>query len=245
MGLLGRIFVGGLGWALAGPIGGLIGWWLGSRLDDAQEGLGTASFQRRGSSAETRSGDFAVALLVLIAKVLKADDRVLKSELDYVKNYFIENFGRTNAQEMMILLRNLLEQDYYVYEVAAQINRNMKSAEKLELIHLLFGISQADGTVHPKEVEVINEIAQHLSIAQRDLDAIQAIFMNGRSSPYTLLEIEATATDQEVKKAYRSMATRFHPDKVQHLGTDFQNMAEEKFKAINQAYQSIKAERGL
>lgn len=245
MGLLGRIFIGGLGWALAGPIGGLIGWWLGSRLDDAQEGTGDAYFQRGGRTTQTRSGDFAVALLVLIAKVLKADGRVLRSELNYVKDYFINSFGRTNAQEMMLLLRNLLDQEYYVYEVAAQINRHMKAAEKLELLHLLFGISQADGQVHPEEIKVIEEIAGHLNIPQKDYESIQAMFQKSAKSDYTILEIDPSASDTEVKKAYRNMATRYHPDKVQHLGSDFQKVAEEKFKAINEAYQNIKSERGL
>ena len=240
--MLGKMFGAGLGWAFAGPIGGLIGWWIGGQLDANQ----TINLPRAGKTSQlTRPGDFAIALLVLVAAVMKADGKVVKSELDYVKQFLIKSFGRENAQEMLILLKNLLDQDYYIYEIADQINRNMTSAEKLQLMHVLFGISQADGHIDSSEVDLIQEIARHLKVNQKDLDSIMAIFVKDTKSYYKILEIEPSSNDQEVKKAYRSMATRFHPDKVQHLGPEFQKMAEEKFKAINEAYQLIKAERGL
>lgn len=239
--MLGRMFGAGLGWAFAGPIGGLIGWWLGGQYD----GQGSGSAQIGGSGKTTRPGDFAIALLVLVAAVMKADGKVVKAELDYVKQFLIKSFGRENAQEMLVLLKNLLDQDYYIYEVADQINRHMNSAEKLQLMHVLFGISQADGNVHASEVEIIREIGKYLRLSPADVDSIMAIIVKEKNSYYKILEVEPTASDQEIKKAYRSMATRFHPDKVQHLGTDFQKMAEDKFKAINEAYQEIKTERGL
>jgi DnaJ like chaperone protein len=77
------------------------------------------------------------------------------------------------------------------------------------------------------------------------VDAIMAIFVKNTNSYYQILEIDRSASDLEIKKAYRSMAARFHPDKVQHLGPEFQKMAEDKFKAINEAYQQIKTERGI
>ncbi len=136
--MLGKMFGAGLGWAFAGPIGGLIGWWLGSQFDSdlrgRQDGIGS-------STQRTRPGDFAVALLVLVAAVMKADGKVVKAELDYVKQFLIKSFGRDNAQEMLVLLKSLLDQDYLIYEVAGQINRHMNSAEKLQLMHVLFGIS--------------------------------------------------------------------------------------------------------
>ena len=240
--MLGRMFGAGLGWAFAGPIGGLIGWWLGGQVD-ANPNLGQGSGPR--ISQQTRPGDFAIAMLVLVAAVMKADGKVVKAELDYVKQFLIKSFGHENAQEMLVLLKNLLEQDYYIYEIANQINSHMNTAEKLQLMHVLFGISQADGQVHASEVEIIQEIGQHLKLNARDVDAIMAIFVKNTNSYYQILEIDRSASDLEIKKAYRSMAARFHPDKVQHLGPEFQKMAEDKFKAINDAYQQIKTERGI
>lgn len=240
--MFGRIFGAGLGWSFAGPIGGLIGWWLGGQFEDQ------ATQQRPfipPGRPQTKPGDFAVALLVLLAAVMKADGRVVKSELDYVKTFLVGSFGKENATEMLKLLRSLLDQDYYVYEVADQINRHMNAAEKLQLMHVLVGVSQADGQVQQNEIDIIYEIAGYLRIQGKDVDALLSIQKRDMKSYYKVLEIDPTASDAEVKKAYRSMAARFHPDKVHHLGPDFQQMADEKFKAINTAYQEIKAERGM
>lgn len=251
MSVLGRIFISGLGWAFAGPIGGLIGWWLGGQLDQSNLGNGSQTGTNGSgrpsvsSSSRTRPGDFAIAVLVLIAKVLKADDKILKSEIEYVKQYFIQAFGVESAQEMMGLLKNLLEQDYYIYEVAPQINRHMQMAEKLQLLHVLFGISAADGQIDPREIEVITDIARQLKISDGDLKSIQALFVKNTDQAYQILEIGSEATEADVKKAYHRMAARFHPDKVSHLGPDFQKMAEDKFKSINQAYQDIRSQRGF
>jgi DnaJ like chaperone protein len=57
--------------------------------------------------------------------------------------------------------------------------------------------------------------------------------------------VNPSASDSEVKKAYRKMATKYHPDKVAHLGKDLISLAEEKFKAVSDAYQNIKKERGI
>ena len=70
-------------------------------------------------------------------------------------------------------------------------------------------------------------------------------FVGDSSASYTILEIDSTVSDQEVKKAYRRMANKYHPDKVSHLGKELRKVAEEKFKSVNEAYQTIKKERGL
>jgi len=62
---------------------------------------------------------------------------------------------------------------------------------------------------------------------------------------YDVLEIPATATDEQVKKAYRKMAVKYHPDKVSYLGEEIQLAANEKFKKVNQAYQLISKERSI
>ncbi len=241
MGYLGRVFGGGLGWAIAGPIGGLIGWWLGSRLDEEE----AQQRETLGPSNGSKPGDFAVALMVVLAKVLKADGRVLKSELEYVKHYLLHAFSYEDAREMLHLLKNLLEQDYYLYEVADQINRHLNEAEKLQLIHVLFGLSQADGEVHPREVEVIEEVARYLHIPEQSFQSIKAMFAPDTEPWYEILGVSPSASDEEIKKAYHHLATLYHPDKLQHLGPEFKELAEQKFKTINEAYQHIRAQRGF
>ena len=130
-------------------------------------------------------------------------------------------------------------------DVCRQIVRSMDHSSRLELIHVLFGLSKADGHVHPDEVKVIHTLARYLNINNNDFNSIQAMFSKDTLSDYKILGLDSSSTDNEVKKTYRKMAAKYHPDKVAHLGEDLKNLAEEKFKSLNDAYQNIKKERGI
>ena len=121
----------------------------------------------------------------------------------------------------------------------------MDHPSRLELIHILFALSKADGHVDKDEVKVIQNIANYLNINQNDFNSIEAMFFRNTLSDYTILELKPNASDSELKKGYRKMAAKYHPDKVNHLGNDLRKLAEEKFKSVNEAYQNIKKERGL
>ena len=238
-----KILFGGLGWVLGGPIGAIIGYYLGSQGDHADQGYFTQPTTR--GYPNTKPGDFMVSLLVLLGAVMKADKQLLKSELDYVKNFLRQQFSNQDTKEYMILFKDIIKQDYPIRDVCRQIQRSMDHPSRLELIHVLFGLSKADGHIHPDEIKVINTIGRYLNINDNDFDSIKAMFVKDTQSAYKILEIEKSATDSEVKKAYRKMASKYHPDKVNHLGDDLKHLAEEKFKAMNDAYQSIKKERGM
>ncbi|MDP7094849.1 MAG: TerB family tellurite resistance protein [Candidatus Marinimicrobia bacterium] len=237
-----KILFGGLGWALAGPIGAIIGYYLASSGDySGQRTFGSATQ----NYSSTKPGDFMVSLLVLLGAVMKADKQLQKSELDYVKQFLRQQFSHQNTQEYMTLFKDIIKQDYPIRDVCRQIQRSMDHPSRLELIHVLFGLSQADGHVHPDEISIIHTIARYLNINEHDFDSIKAMFVKDTHSAYKVLEIENSATDSEVKKAYRKMASKYHPDKVNHLGEDLKHLAEEKFKAVNDSYQSIKKQRGM
>jgi DnaJ like chaperone protein len=228
---------GGLGWAFGGPIGGIIGFAIGAMT----EGRETVS----GRAGNTRPGDFGSALLILCGALMKTDRRVTRAELDYVKAFFVRQFGADYTRERMLLFREILKQDYSVTEVCAQIRRNMDYASRLELMHLLFGLARADGDVHAGELSFLESTAGYLGIGLSDFASIKAMFVRDRHAVYRILEIDPSAKDEEVKKAYRRMAVKYHPDKVHHLGPDFRKDAEEKFKKISEAYETIREERGM
>ena len=242
MAKFGKWIGGGLGWAFGGPIGALIGFTVGSMFDG-----GKSQIQRgaTGYSGRTTTGGYVMSLLVLVAAVMKADGKVLKSELDYVKKFMIHNFGEASAVEAIKMLRDLLKQTIPVDEVCQQIRQNMNSSARLQLVHFLFGIAQADGHVDATELKLIAHICEQMGISQRDFASIEAMFVPNTDADYKILEIETTASNDELKKAYRRMAMKFHPDKVSHLGEDFQNAAKEKFQKVNQAYENIKKERKI
>ena len=176
---------------------------------------------------------------------MKADKQLLKSELDYVKQFLQRQFETNDVKDFMTLLKDILKQNYPLRDVCRQIQRSMDHPSRLELVHILFGLSQADGHIHPYEIKVIHTIAGYLNINENDFISIQSMFVRDTHSDYKILEVSHSATDGEIKKAYRKMASKYHPDKVTHLGEDLQDLAEEKFKAVNDAYQSIKKDRGM
>mgnify|MGYP001243647226 FL=1 len=234
-----KLLWGGLGWVVAGPIGAILGYAYGS-INAEPEFKNFGSSSGRGYAPKTRHGDFVISVLVLLAKVMKADGKLLKSELDYVKNFLIQQFGVLQAKELMMVFKDILDQEYPLRDVCRQIQRSMDHPSRLELIHILYGLSAADGDVHEKEVQVIQAIANYLNINKNDYESIKATFAKDKDAPYRILEIDASANEEEVKKAFRKMANKYHPDKVSHLGKEMQEIAEEKFKAVNDAYQQIK-----
>jgi DnaJ like chaperone protein len=175
---------------------------------------------------------------------MKADKKLLKSELDFVKDFLVRTFGQDHGRDLMILFKDILEQEYPLRDVCAQIKRHMDHPARLEMVHLLFGLAQADGHIAESEAEVIKTISGYLGISATDFDSIQAMFVKDTGAAYLILEVDEGAGKDDVKKAFRKMANKYHPDKVAHLGEDFGAIAEEKFKAINDAYQQIKDERG-
>lgn len=241
MAKFGKWIGGGLGWAFGGPIGAVIGFTVGSMFDGGKGQAPTGS--RTGYSGRTTTGGYVASLLVLVAAVMKADGKILKSELDYVKKFMVHNFGEASAVEAIKMLKDLLKQTIPVDDVCNQIRQNMNSSARLQLVHFLFGIAQADGHVDENELKLITHICQQMGISTSDYESIQAMFVPNTDSDYTILEIDRNATNDELKKAYRRMAMKFHPDKVIHLGEDFQNAAKEKFQKVSQAYENIKKER--
>ncbi|GMT44846.1 MAG: hypothetical protein IEMM0006_0678 [bacterium] len=232
---------GGLGWAFGGPIGGILGYVLGSMFQ-GQQAMGGRSFR---PGMPTTSGDFNVSLLVLTAAIMKADGTVKKSELEYVKKFYVANFGVEGAKHYIKLLGDILKKDFDVLEVSRQIGRFMDYAAQLQLMHYLFGIALADGNADNSEVEIIERIAMAMGLGSTDFQSIKAMFVKDTESAYKILGITANVTDEEVKTAYREMAKKYHPDKVSHLGEDVKKAAEEKFMKVNEAYEAIKKKRRM
>ncbi len=252
----GKFIGGGLGWALGGPIGGLLGFALGAAIDNVNL---SAVEEKDAAFQTTRPGDFQISLLVLSAAVMKADGKVFRSELDYVRKFFLAQFGEETTKEAIGNLRHMLNQDIPVREVCMQIRRNMSHPLRLQLLHYLFGIAGADGYVDAVEVETIRRIATYLGVSHLDYESIKAMFLQGQAggktgavnrsqslaAAYKILEITEDVSDSEVKKAYRKMARKYHPDKVASLGEQHQKAAKEKFQKVQEAYEIVKETREM
>ena len=229
---------GGLGWAFGGPIGGLLGFMFGSMV-------GGSSSMNGGQMGQTRAGDFNVSLLILSAAVMKADGKVTRSELNYVKQFISNNFGAARAPEYVKILGELIKKDFNLQDVSYQVKQYMDYSSRLMILQFLFGIALSDGKSHANELDVIQTIATYLGISKNDYASIKAMFIKDTNSAYQILGVSESVSDDELKKAYRELAKKYHPDKVSHLGEDIKKAAEIKITELNAAYDAIKEERGI
>ena len=248
MGLFKKIIAGGLGWTLGGPIGAIIGVVFAS-LFDSDKSFEYQRVEDAGRTHKSNRGgnDFQVVLLVLMSAVVKADGRVVKEELSVVKRFLIQNYGEEGAREAWQILNQLLKQNIDVAEVATQCGLNLNYSVCLQLLNMLFSVAAGDGEVADAEVAVINTIARYMRISDADLASIAAMFIK-RSNPdwaYQVLELSSDCSNEEIKKAYRRMAMKYHPDKVNSLGEEVKQSATEKFRKVKEAYDYLKQQRGF
>jgi DnaJ like chaperone protein len=228
----------GLGWTIGGPIGAVLGFAFGSIVD-------AANIEKLENQNLTTKGDFIMSLLILIAGVMKADKSVVKSELNFVKQYLVKTFGEEEASEMLLLLRDLLKQDIPLEKVGNQIKYKMNYASRLELYYILYGIAYADGKIDSVEFEILDSIASNIGITSTDARSVKSMFFKSTDWAYETLGVTRNASNEEIKKAYRQLAFKNHPDKVAYLGEEIRKKANEKFTLINQAYEIIRKERGI
>lgn len=237
---------GALGWAFFGPLGGLFGYAAGSLFNAAQRTNAAGGGGPQAGPESARNG-FIASLLALTAAMMKADGRATKSELEVVKQFFAQQFGAGIAQDALRMLRDLLERDIPLGPICSQIRMNMNYSQRMALLHFLFSIAHADGELHPAEDRLLARLASELGIHAADVRSIAAMFAP-KADPhadYRVLEISPNASDDEVRRAYRRMSMKHHPDKVAHLGPEFQKTATEKFQRVNAAYAAIKKARGM
>ena len=245
---LGKWILGGLGFAVGGPIGSIIGVLIATLFEkNGADNQTSSSTNRTFRAQRTTAGDVRVSIIVLIACVIKSDGRVLKSEINYIKTFLLKTFGEAGAKQALLLLKELLKQDIDAKAVAQQIGQHINYSTRLELVHLLLAVANADGELHELELEIISSISMNMSVQDADYQSILALYQRSKDAnwAYTALEITSSATNEEVKKAYRRMAMKYHPDKVANAGEEIRQQATDKFRAINEAYEHIKQQRGI
>ena len=238
----GKWIVGALGWAMFGPIGGILGFYFASRVERLAEA--SVAYGEDQTWNQGQRNSFLMSLLVLSASVIKADGKTTSQELATLRSFFTRNFGAQAGNEAEEIVKELLTKDYNLYEVCSQIRSCMDYSQRLQLYHYLVSLGACDGLLQ-REIDVLETIATYIGLSKSESDSIMAQFRPSNDSNYRILEINPDATDDEVKKAYRKMAIKYHPDKVATLGEDVQKAAEDKFKAVSQAYEAICRERGI
>lgn len=226
--------------------GAIIGFLLGSVF----EGMGNTTASARTifnqPRREVSPADFELNLLSLASIVIKADGKVNQSELDYVRKYFVQAYGREHANASFKVFNEVVKKrEVSASKIASFLRPRMRYESRLQMVHFLFSIANADGIVSENEVREIHTISKYLGINLRDYESIKAMFFKNPDSAYKILEIERSATIPEIKKAYRTMVKKYHPDKLQHMDEVYRKGAEDKFKKVQEAYEQLQKERGI
>lgn len=190
-------------------------------------------------------GKFANNLLVLTAAVMKADGKVLKSELTFVKKFFLDQFPKNFAKVRIEMLKDVLKMDYPHVKAAKLILESMPLGQRKYLLEYLFQLAKADGAIVKKEVKVIDEIAKSMGYAGSGYETLKAKYIKIASqNEYAILGIKKDATTSEVKKAYRKLAKLNHPDKFANEDEKTRLKAKKSFQKIQKAYETIMKSRG-
>lgn len=239
-----------VGFAYRGVLGAIGGYLIGSLIDNM-------FFSQKSTTQRTRNifsqqgqtvspGDFELNLLSLCSIVIKADGNVSQRELDYVRQYFVQAYGKERANATFRTFNDVIKnREVNAQRICTYLVQRTRREVRLQIVHFLFGIGQADGRVSEPEVDQIAQIAGYLRLSRGEFEGIKAMFFKNAESAYKILELDKTATDTEVKKAYREMVKKYHPDKLQHMDEAYRQGAQEKFRKVQEAYETIQKERGL
>tara|TARA_B100000767_G_scaffold269704_1_gene291940 strand:+ start:9372 stop:10100 length:729 start_codon:yes stop_codon:yes gene_type:complete len=225
--------------------GAVLGYFAGSMI----EGLMKRSFRTSFKTSSYRtmgSNQFELNLLALAAMVIKADKKVEEKELRFVRNYFIANYGVDYAATIFSRFNTEIKKEVQDLSKTARLFvTSTPYNTRLQIVHFLFGIANADGSVSQLEINKIEQIASALGVRRIDIESVKAMFIQQAGNAYKILEIDSNATDVEVKKAYRNMAKKHHPDKLNTADQALKKGAQEKFQQVQAAYEKIQKERGL
>jgi len=237
-----------VGFFLRGLSGAVLGFFAGSIIDGffgSNKGNARSVFQDY-TRPNVSPADFELNLLSLCSIVIKADGQASQSEMDYVRQYFVSTYGKDKANAIFRSFNEINKKgEISAQRVCAFLAQRTRYEVRLQLLHFLFGIAQADGTISNSEIQKIREIAGYLRVPLNEFDSIKAMFVKSANNSYKILDVPKSATDAEVKKAYREMAKKYHPDRVNTQDEAIKKGAEEKFKQVQAAYETIQKERGL
>ena len=221
------------GWFLAGPIGAIIGYYVGKSFFNGKNDQEKA---------------YEISLLILASLVIKADGKVRQEELNYVKSFFTKTFGEVKSQSYFKIFNTLNKQSFtsQIRGICLQLTQSVNHASRLQIIHFLFGVASSDREVHQSEINLIKKISGYLNINSYDFQSISSMFLNGDSNAskyYKILEVEEGANLDDIKKSYRKLVMKYHPDKLQGVSEDIIKLANEKFLSIQEAYEKVLKDR--
>lgn len=245
MSIWGKVIGGVAGFAVGGPLGAILGAAAGHAIDRAKIQTSVGG----GFDSDTRQVAFTTAVIVLCAKMAKADGQVTPDEIAAFKKMF-----QIPAEEMKKVgdLFNEAKKESTGFEPYAQQIGQLFAHEPAvleELLAALFIIAKADGHVHPSELAFVEQVATIFGFNSHQIERLKTIHLGNASEadPYEVLGIDSGASDKDIKSTYRKLIRENHPDTLMAQGVpqEFIDLATEKMATINAAYDTIAKVRGL
>ncbi len=235
---MGWFFGAGMGLLLGGPLGAVVGGVMQHVLTkDARDKIMSNPTQ---TNQETF---FVTHLAAIMTKVAMADGHVSQKEVQLIHNFFASKLGYSG--EELRFIDGIIRETQHLNPDLLQICRAFRTTSDINarmlLLDITYQIASTDHVITENEQNTINIITSHLDIPNDDHQTIRnKYFHANKKDSYSVFGLEPGATPEEIKKAYRVMASQYHPDKVSHLGKELVEFANKKFTEINAAYGELK-----
>tara|TARA_A200000113_G_scaffold221143_2_gene232503 strand:- start:654 stop:1367 length:714 start_codon:yes stop_codon:yes gene_type:complete len=225
-----------LGYSFLRFPGAILGFFVGSFI----ELLSKNSINIRTGSYSIKPEKFELNLLALSAMIIKADGKIQQKELNFVRNFFISQYGKDRADAIFRSFNTEIKKDVqHMDELTSVFVQQTRYETRLQILHFLFGIANADGSISDSELQKLSQIASGLRLRMPDFESIKAMFVKNTDNAYKILEVEPNASENEIKAAYRKMVKKYHPDKLRGQDPAMIKGAEEKFREVQKAYETL------
>jgi DnaJ like chaperone protein len=213
---------------------------LGFMVGGFFEFLSKNSLQIRTSSYAINPETFQLNLLALSALIIKADGKIEQKELDFVRSFFIGQYGKERADSIFRTFNTQIKKETQHLDQLTRVFVQQTAYEtRLQILHFLFGIANADGNISDVELQKLSQVASGMRLRLPDFESIKAMFVKNSDNAYKILEIDSNASQDEIKSAYRKMAKKYHPDKLRGQDPAMIKGAEEKFREVQKAYETL------
>lgn len=250
MGWMGKLVGGTIGFALGGPLGAILGAAFGHAFDTESD-LDTTQNRQRLSSVEQHQLTFFVGAFSMLAKLAQADGRVTQEEIESIEG-FMEKDLRLDAQgrnAAVNIFRTALKAPGNFSDFARQFySQFYNQPQLLELmIDILIRVAVADGRMTRGEQALIESAVQTFNFSNQRYEQLKSQYVNTQDTAYAVLGCQPTDSDEQVKRCYRQRVQEYHPDKIAAKGLpeEFTRFAQDKFREIQEAWEKIKAARGI
>lgn len=194
------------------------------------------------------------AYIILGIQMMRQDLSDFKEQGGYLRSYLTNKF-RSGQNHSNSHIMSLIRLDVSLESTLTWLQKKMPEAERIQVIDFLADLAFYDHQAHPREIAMINRVADILEVDRQQVTAILSIRFQryekqqSRKTPVRdderiqaslrILGLEKLVSFEEIKRTYRKMVRRFHPDRFARMSKEEQEMAHERFTEINLAYEYL------